>query len=91
MCIEKYVIIYRLFQVDFKKLVADTSASKLWGTGAVTKTGHFLNNISNVLRIVLLLNFGGIYLDSDVISLRPMPDKVNGRNIISVILKNNHQ
>ena len=78
LCIEKQVIIYSLFQVDFRKLVANTSASKLWGTGAVTKTGHYLNNISNVLRIVLLLNFGGIYLDSDVISVRPLPHKVIG-------------
>ena len=45
----------------------------MWGTDAVTKTGYYLNNISNVLRIILLLNFGGIYFDSDVISVKSVP------------------
>ena len=35
---------------------------------------YFLNNVSNVLRIVMLLRFGGLYFDSDVISLKPVPD-----------------
>ena len=68
--------LYRSFQVDFKQLVANTPTSELWGTGAVTKKRHYLNNISNMLRIVLLLNFGGVYLDSDVITVRPIPRKV---------------
>ena len=67
---------YTSLQVDFKQLIANTPASKLWGTGAVTKIGHYLTNISDLLRIVLLLNFGGVYLDSDVISVRPIPRKV---------------
>ena len=42
------------------------------------KVGYFLNNVSNVLRIVLLLllRFGGLYFDSDVISTKPVPDTV---------------
>ena len=64
---------HSLFQADFNKLVANTSVSKIWGTGAVTKTGYYLNNISNVLRIILLVNFGGIYFDSDVISVKSLP------------------
>ena len=61
-------------KVDFGRFVANTSAAKVWSTGAITKVGYFLNNISNVLRIVLLLRFGGVYFDSDVISAKPVPD-----------------
>ena len=60
-------------RVNFTDLVARTSASKLWTNGTITKTGHFLNNISNILRTILLLCFGGVYFDSDVISVKQVP------------------
>ena len=60
-------------KVSFSPLVADTSTSKLWESGAITRKGFFHNNISNVLRIVLLLKFGGVYFDSDVISIQRVP------------------
>ena len=60
-------------KVNFSKLVNNTSPSKLWKSGAITRSGFYLNNISNVLRILLLLKFGGVYLDSDVISIQQLP------------------
>ena len=60
-------------RVNFSQLVADTPSSKLWESGAITRTGFYRNNISNVLRIVLLLKFGGVYFDSDVISIQQVP------------------
>ena len=71
-----YISTYKniIFAKDnFSKLVADTTVSKLWKSGAITSTGFYLNNISNVLRIVLLLKFGGVYFDSDVISIQQVP------------------
>ena len=59
-------------RVNMTNLVEGTPASKLWSTKAITD-GYYLNNISNVLRIVILLRFGGIYFDSDVISVKPVP------------------
>ena len=63
-----------LTRVDFGRLVAGTPAAALWSSGAVSRVGYFLNNVSNLLRIVLLIRFGGIYFDSDVISLKPLPE-----------------
>ena len=60
-------------KVNFSQLVEDTSSSKLWESGAITNTGFYHNNMSNVLRIVLLLKFGGVYFDSDVISIQQVP------------------
>ena len=60
-------------KVDFSQLVADTSSSKLWESGTITSTGFYHNNIRDVLRIVLLLKFGGVYFDSDVISIQQVP------------------
>ena len=60
-------------KVNFSQLVADTSSSKLWESGAIISKGFYHNNISNVLRIVLLLKFGGVYFDSDVISIQKVP------------------
>ena len=59
-------------RVNMTSLVDGTPASKLWSTKAITD-GYYLNNISNVLRIVILLRFGGIYFDSDVISVKSVP------------------
>ena len=63
-----------LTRVDFGRLVAGTPAAALWSSGAVSRVGYFLNNVSNLLRIVLLIRFGGIYFDSDVVSLKPLPE-----------------
>ena len=62
-------------KVNFSQLVKNTSLSdsKLWDSGAITRSGFYHNNISNVLRILLLLKFGGVYLDSDVISIQQLP------------------
>ena len=60
-------------KVNFSQLVADTPSSKLWKSGAITSTGYYLVNISDVIRIVLLLKFGGVYFDSDVISIQKVP------------------
>ena len=61
-------------RVNMTNLVAGTPASTLWSTKAITD-GYYLNNISNVLRIVILLRYGGIYFDSDIISVRSVPYK----------------
>ena len=62
-----------LARVNFTDLVAGTAASKLWTNGTITKTGYFLENMSDVLRNIVLLRFGGVYLDTDVISVKQVP------------------
>ena len=71
-------------KVNFSRLIAKTWIAKLWESGVITGTGFYHNNMSNVLRIVLLLKFGGVYLDSDVISVKPVPQTQNGQQGCSV-------
>ena len=37
-------------RVDFAELVANTPLALIWSKGAITTTGFYLNNISDVLR-----------------------------------------
>ena len=64
-----------LARADFTNLVSNTSLAKIWQESSHTK--YFLNNISDIIRVVLLWQFGGTYLDSDVISLKPVPDQAS--------------
>ncbi|RID44746.1 hypothetical protein BRARA_I01519 [Brassica rapa] len=61
---------------DFTYIFKDTSAEKWFER---LKKGMFSpgvipleQNLSNILRLVLLYKFGGIYLDTDVIILKPL-------------------
>ena len=60
-------------RVDFAKLVANTPMAKIWSKGIITTKGYYLNNISDVLRVIVLWRYGGTYLDSDTISVKPVP------------------
>ena len=74
--VPEYISSYKniiFVKVNFSKLVNNTSPSKLWESGAITRSGYYHTNISDVLRILLLLKFGGVYLDSDVISIHQLP------------------
>ena len=64
-----------LARADFAKLVNNTQLAKIFQKSSHTK--YFLNNISDIIRVVLLWQFGGTYLDSDVISLKPVPDQAS--------------
>ena len=72
-----------IVKVNFSRLIADTWITKLWESGVITGTRFYLNDISNVLRIVLLLKFGGVYLDSDVISVKPVP-QTQGWSVVKI-------
>ena len=62
-----------LARADFANLVNNTPLAKIFQESSHTK--YFLNNISDIIRVVLLWQFGGTFLDSDVISLKPVPDQ----------------
>ena len=59
-------------KVNFTKLVAATSASDFMSSNAIW-AGYGLYNLGDVLRIVLLLLFGGTHFDTDMISVKPIP------------------
>jgi len=62
-----------LVRVDYAELVVNTPLAETWSKGAITTIGFYLNNISDALRVVVLWRFGGTYLDSDIISVKPVP------------------
>ena len=64
-----------LARADFANLVNNTPIAKIFQKSSHTK--YFLNNISDIIRVILLWHFGGTYLDNDVISLKPVPDQAS--------------
>ena len=62
-----------LARADFANLVSDTPLAKIFQESSHTK--YFLNNISDIIRVILLWRFGGTYLDSDIISLKPLSEE----------------
>lgn len=64
-----------LARADFANLVNNTPIAKIFQKSSHTK--YFLNNISDIIRVILLWHFGGTYLDNDVISLKPVPDEAS--------------
>ena len=67
------VALARVNYTELVDLVAGKLASKLWTNGTITKTGNFLENMSDVLRTIVLLHFGGVYFDTDVITVKQAP------------------
>ena len=61
-------------RVNITGLLSNTPGSKIWSPRTMID-GHDDKGIGDVLRIVLLFRFGGIFFNSDVISVRPVPNK----------------
>ena len=55
---------------DMKTFVRDSPFKKLLPGGSLDKVPYSANNYSNILRILLLYLYGGVYFDLDVISLQ---------------------
>ena len=55
---------------DMKTFVKDSPFKKLLPDGRLEEGPYSANNYSNILRILLLYLYGGVYFDLDVISLR---------------------
>lgn len=66
----------RFYKTNFGDILRGTSMFALWNKGKMGKrSANFRNNVSNTLRLALLLKFGGIYFDSDVISVNEVPEE----------------
>ena len=63
--------------VDFEELILnDARVAGVWRR--VNRTGeHFLVQLSDLARLILLERFGGAYVDTDVVFLRAMPNRTN--------------
>ena len=77
-------------KVNFTKIFAATSASKFWANNDIN-AGYGLVNLGDVLRIVLLFLFGGTHFDTDVISVKPIPDQQKVyRCVLYLLFMNNY-
>ena len=66
-----------LVRIDFANLVNNTPLADIFQKSSQSHIKYLLHNISDIIRVVLLWQFGGTYLDSDVISQEPVPDQVS--------------
>ena len=73
-------------RIDYAELVANTPLAEIWSKGVITTIGYYLNNISDAVRVIVLWRFGGTYLDSDIISVKPLPSQHQGIELSVILL-----
>ena len=59
--------------MDFDALMEETPIEHFWYSRRLNRNRHSIHQKSNAIRYALMHKFGGIYLDTDVISLKPWP------------------
>lgn len=59
--------------INFSTFVDNTPFQDFVRSGAMQSSIHLLEHTSDLLRVLTLWKFGGIYLDLDMISLKPIP------------------
>ena len=64
-----------LKKYDFADLAKESPLEELIKSNKITKGKYWLRASSDALRMLLLYNIGGVYFDTDVISLKPLPWK----------------
>ena len=67
----------RLTQAASDSIARGTAVEHIWISGHVASSKYGLNNISNILRILLVFKFGGYYLDSDIVARARFPRTPN--------------
>ena len=68
-------IAFKTFPV--KDLVSETPLLELWENPKLNRSQYYLSHLSDVVRIALLMKFGGTYMDTDIVTLHEFPQ---GRN-----------
>jgi hypothetical protein len=63
--------------LNVDSFVEGTPLERLWKNDVILSSQHLVSHLSDVLRFLILRRFGGTYLDSDVIVLKPLPDFSN--------------
>ena len=63
--------------VDLDTLMLASPLADLWQSGQVHTSPHPVSHLSDLLRYLLLHRWGGVYLDTDVILLKTLPEAKN--------------
>ncbi|XP_046513806.1 alpha-1,4-N-acetylglucosaminyltransferase [Equus quagga] len=64
-----------LFPLDMKRLFEDTPLSSWYAQVNSSTERHWLYVSSDACRLAVIWKYGGVYMDTDVISIRPIPDE----------------
>lgn len=66
----------KLLQRNFYDLIKDSPVESIYNNN-LKGTSYQLENFSDIMRLMVLFFFGGVYLDTDVISLKELPTDKN--------------
>ncbi|XP_036917062.1 alpha-1,4-N-acetylglucosaminyltransferase [Sturnira hondurensis] len=64
-----------LFPLDMKRLLEDTPLFSWYSQINVSAQRNWLQVSSDASRLAIIWKYGGIYMDTDVISVRPIPEE----------------
>ena len=78
---------FEVIQKDYKNLFAkyihipsliqDSPLEQLWKQNDIQNSKYYISHLSDVLRFLVLHQFGGTYLDLDALIVNPLPDIPN--------------
>ena len=63
--------------MNVDSFIDSTLVERIWSNGAVVSSDFVVSHLSDVLRFLVLRRFGGIYVDNDVVFLKPLPEVFN--------------
>ena len=72
--VEKYSNI-RIKYANIDAFLEGTPLHVLWEQSRLQTSEFLVSHLSDVLRYALIFRFGGTYVDTDVIFLKPLPDE----------------
>ncbi|XP_063915919.1 lactosylceramide 4-alpha-galactosyltransferase-like isoform X2 [Zophobas morio] len=62
----------RIRHLDLGNYVEDTPVESLWKRGTLERSYHVTSHTSDLLRYLTLWKYGGLYLDLDVVVIKPL-------------------
>ena len=68
--------------ININTFLEETVLHRLWKEDKVQTSDYVISHLSDVLRYALIFKFGGTYVDTDVIFLKPLPKEESLPNFI---------
>ena len=64
-----------MLHISLASLFTSSPLASLWSSGRVEASSWPVSHTSDLARFALLHKYGGIWLDTDVISIKQLPDE----------------
>ena len=68
--------------ININTFLEETVLHRLWQEDKVQTSDFVISHLSDILRYALIFKFGGTYVDTDVIFLKPLPKEESLPNFI---------